>query len=100
MKQIIQSGHELTDAGLVSRETGEVKDTVSFVVESGSYVVIVMRKMVFFIVNNMPLQTVVMVFLQKIYSFIIFCKSNMFGIFCKYTYFQQKRSRKCNVFTG
>ena len=39
MKQIIQSGHELTDAGLVSRETGEVKDTVSFVVESGSYVV-------------------------------------------------------------
>lgn len=39
MKQIIQSGHELTDVGLVSRETGEVKDTVSFIVESGSYVV-------------------------------------------------------------
>lgn len=36
---IIQSGHDLTSDGLVSQETGELKDTVTFVVERGSYVV-------------------------------------------------------------
>lgn len=36
---VIQSGHDLTSAGLVSQETGELKDTVTFIVERGSYVV-------------------------------------------------------------
>lgn len=36
---VIQPGYDLTEAGLVSQKTGEVKETVTFFVERGSYVV-------------------------------------------------------------